>query len=129
MAAAHAQLVNALRNSSSDLEGRDFTVLASKALWLCYPYQVAICDSYAKRALYVVSKLEEGIAPITEGSDYHQFVQVWENLYTKHHDTIESLDMGAYPYRVRVFDRILWLIGQPYYTDRLPRDPKDVRAT
>ena len=123
MAAAHAELMDAIHRSSSDLERRDFTSLASKVLWLCYPHKASICDSYAMCALYVISKLEDGLAPIAEEPKYYQFVSVWKNLYTRYESTIESLDMGTYTYRVRVFDRILWLIGQPYYTDRLPKAP------
>ena len=73
-------------------------------------------DGWTRNALYVISKIENGINPIAEKTpEYEQFVHVWKQLYSKYKETIENLDIGTYPYRVRVFDRILWLIGRPSY--------------
>lgn len=73
-------------------------------------------DSYAQRALWVLAKLEIGIAAPTNGADYYQFVSVWAQFYERYLDTINGLDTNGYPYRVRVFDRILWMIGKDQYT-------------
>ena len=93
----------------------------SKALWLCYPNAVPIFDGYARDALYTISKLENGVSVLPEKRpEYEQFVHIWKQLYSKYQATIEDLDMGAYAYRVRVFDRILWLIGRPSYRINRP---------
>ncbi len=95
---------------------REFTSLTSKALWLCYPDKIPMFDSYAQRALWVLAKLEIGIAAPSSGADYYQFVSVWTQFYKKYLDTISGLDTDGYPYKVRVFDRILWMIGKDQYT-------------
>jgi hypothetical protein len=97
-------------------KNRDFKSLASKALWLCYPDDVPLFDSRTQCALCVFSKLEDGIAPrADDASEYRQFVHVWKAFYEKYKDTITSLEMHNYPYPVRVFDVILWIIGSPGY--------------
>ena len=119
LAAAHAELMKVVCQAYG--KRRDFTSLASKALWLCYPESVPMFDGWTRNALYVISKIENGINPIAEKTpDYEQFVHVWKQLYSKYKETIESLDIGTCPYpyrvyRVRVFDRILWLIGRSSY--------------
>jgi hypothetical protein len=96
---------------------REFTSLTSKALWLCYPDKVPMFDSHAQRALLVLAKLESGIvAPPAGASDYHQFVFVWTQFYEKYRDAISNSDIHGYLYRVRVFDRVLWMIGKDQYT-------------
>ena len=40
-------------------KARDFTSLASKALWLCYPESVPLFDSFARRALWVICKMDD----------------------------------------------------------------------
>jgi len=95
---------------------REFTSLTSKALWLCYPDKIPIFDSYTQRALWVLAKLEIGIAARPSGANYYQFVSVWTQFYERYLDTISGLDADGYQYRVRVFDRILWMIGKDQYT-------------
>jgi hypothetical protein len=114
LVATHAELMKVVCQAYG--KRRDFTSLASKALWLCYRESVPMFDSWTRNALYVISKIENGINPIAEKTpEYEQFVHVWKQLYSKYKETIENLDIGTYPYRVRVFDRILWLIGRPSY--------------
>ncbi len=114
LAAAHAELMKVVCKAYG--KRRDFTSLASKALWLCYPESVPMFDGWTRNALYVISKIENGINPIAEKTpEYEQFVHVWKQLYSKYEKTIENLNNGTYPYCVRVFDRILWLIGRPSY--------------
>lgn len=99
-------------------KNRDFTSLASKALWLRYPDDVPLFDSYARRALSVFSRLECGITPPNGGaSDYRQFIHVWKALYDNdlYREAIAAIEMHNYPYPVRVFDVILWIVGSPGY--------------
>jgi hypothetical protein len=63
-----------------------------------------------------LAKLEIGIAAPPSGPDYYQFVSAWEQFYERYAAKISNLDTDGYPYRVRVFDRILWLIGRDQYT-------------
>lgn len=95
---------------------RDVSSLASKALWLCYPENVPMLDRNARNALYVLSKLMDDFpqAP-AEATGYRAFVHVWLGLYNQYKTTIEPLEIAGYPYRVRVFDKILWLLGDPRY--------------
>jgi hypothetical protein len=95
---------------------RGFTSLASKALWLCYPQSVPIFDSFAQRALWIISKLEKDIVTLPETeSEYRRFVHIWKSLYDRYKSALEEIDLGDYPYRVRIFDKILWLIGERGY--------------
>lgn len=111
---AHAELMRAC--SKADGRDRDFTSLASKALWLCYPYDVPIFDSFAQRALWVIAKLEAGgMAGIAEGSEYHRFLHAWKILYDRYGAALCEIDTHGYPYRVRIFDKILWMIGTRDY--------------
>jgi hypothetical protein len=118
LAAAHGELndkVKAVCTRASGKE-RDFTSLASKALWLCYPDSVPIFDSFTQRALWVISKLEPDIIPVRGNEpEYRKFVHIWKALYERCADALNRIDVGNYPYRVRIFDKILWLIGEQHY--------------
>jgi hypothetical protein len=119
LSAAHEELMKAVCDAyidGSQNSQRAFTSLTSKALWLCYPDKVPMFDSYARCALLVLAKLEIGIAAPPNEDDYYQFVSVWLQFYTRYLDAISSLDTDGYPYRVRVFDNILWMIGKDQYT-------------
>src|SRR6266567_2337720 len=95
---------------------RDFTSLASKALWLCYRNDVPIFDSYSNRALSVLSKLERSITtPDERASQYRQFACVWNSFYERFQAIMDGIDTQGYPYPVRVFDVTLWMIGAPGY--------------
>jgi hypothetical protein len=109
---AHSELVRVCACGGE----RGFTSLASKALWLCYPRSVPIFDGFVQRALWMISKLEKDIVSLPEAkSDYGKFVHIWKALYDRYSGTLEAIDLGDYPYRVRIFDKILWLIGKPGY--------------
>jgi hypothetical protein len=63
--------------SHADGRSRDFTSLASKALWLSYPHDVPIFDSFVQRALWVIAKLEDGgMKGPTGGSEYRRFIHM-----------------------------------------------------
>jgi predicted small secreted protein len=111
---SHAGLMAAC--STAYGRGRDFTSLAYKALWLRYPDVVPMFDSFAQRALWVISKIEKDIAaPASEKSEYRKFAYAWRTLYGRYASTIAAVDARGYPYRVRIFDKILWIIGSPGY--------------
>lgn len=95
-----------------DKTPRDLTSLTSKALWCCYPDAIPMYDSNARRALGVLSRLM-GLDRPADGTPYTRFVSVWLNLYRRVERTIDDDRLGGYCYKVRVFDRILWIIGEP----------------
>jgi hypothetical protein len=93
---------------------REVTSLTSKALLCCYPYDVPIFDSYALRALQVISRLSR----MTTGenqSEYACFVDAWFQVYDEVEPVIELAGLDGYPYKVRVLDRLLWYLGQPNF--------------
>jgi predicted small secreted protein len=118
---AHADLMAAC--SGADGRGRDFTSLASKVLWLRYPEEVPLYDRFAQEALWMLSKLEPGLPPVPKSAlKYDAFVLIWKTLYDRYALSLGAIDNKGYPYRVRIFDRILWLIGEPVYGHfKLPR--------
>jgi len=104
-----------LHNRCKSIVARRLTSLTSKALWCCYPHSIPLFDSYARRSLWVISRLMGLDRPAGNDDDipYTRFVSVWLNLYRG--VSIDDDRLGGYPYKVRVFDRILWIIGQPDY--------------
>jgi hypothetical protein len=96
LVSAHLGLMAA--RSAADGRDRDFTSLASKALWLRYPAVVPMFDSFARRALWVISKIEKDIAPPAgEKSEYCKFAYTWRALYQRYGPTIAAIDMKRYP--------------------------------
>jgi hypothetical protein len=121
LAIAHEEILTICERANG--EKRDFTSLASKALWLCYPDAVPIFDSFTQHALWVISKLESDITTLAGNvSEYRKFIHVWKTLYDRYASAINAIELGRYPYRVRIFDKILWLIGEPLY-GRRPETP------
>jgi hypothetical protein len=113
----HAELMDICTRANG--ENRGFTSLASKALWLCYPERVPIFDAFAQRSLWVISKLEPDISPLPASDpEYRKFVHIWKVLCDRYARAINEIELGAYPYRVRIFDKILWLLGEPRYGRR-----------
>jgi hypothetical protein len=103
----------------SRAEGRErkFVSLASKVLWLRYPDTVPMFDSFAQRALWAINKFDpNGLQTFTQRDEYGQFVEVWQSLYVQHSIELAKLNTRGYPYQVRIFDKILWLVGQRSYT-------------
>ena len=96
---------------------RDFASFASKALWLRYPNEVALYDSFAQRALWMAAKIEPNL-PRTQGGEagYSSFALIWRSFYERYSSAIAEVPDRGYPYRVRIFDRILWIIGAPAYS-------------
>jgi len=77
---------------------REFTSLASKALWLRYPDTVPLFDSFARRALWVIGKIERDIAPPAhQKSEYGKFTYAWKILYERYASSMAGLDTKGYP--------------------------------
>lgn len=90
-------------------------ISSQEALWLCYPASVPLYDSFTQCALWVLSKLLD-IDPLPKAEpEYRQFVHMWKALYQRYESTLNEIPLGNYPYRVRIFDMVLWLVGQPRY--------------
>lgn len=102
---------------------RDVTSLLSKALWCFHPHSIPVFDSFAQRTLWIISRLEEIDRP-ESGNDklsrYRNFTTVWFTLYDQFE--VSNARLRGYPYKVRVFDKILWIVGQPDY-GRIPYQP------
>jgi hypothetical protein len=102
---------------------RRFTSLASKVLWLRFPDNVPIYDRYAVAALQVLAKLESGIAAhVYPGAgvdeEYSAFLHYWRGIYSRYEELLtEPLRRVAEPrpHKVKIFDRILWNLGNPTY--------------
>jgi hypothetical protein len=85
-------------------------------LWLCYPETVPIFDAHARNAIYFLSKIDPEIPRIDqEWRPYRKYVTVWLFLYEKYRNPIEEIHCAGCPYKVRVFDRVLWALGEPGY--------------
>ena len=89
---------------------RTLTSLASKALWCCYPDVVPIYDSQAVSALSVLSRLMEIDEPDDGKPLYRRYVEVWFACYSR--VTIPDAELGGFPHKVRVFDKVLWQLGR-----------------
>jgi hypothetical protein len=100
-----------------DGEPRNLVSLTSKALWCCYPFTIPLFDSYAQRSVWSISRLMCSDQPAGKNDDmpYNRFVTVWLDLYRRVESLIDDSLLSRYPYKVRVFDKILWIIGQPEY--------------
>ncbi len=94
---------------------RDMTSLASKALWCRFPCDVPLYDSFSQRTLWQFSRLRELQPPAVTGSEYERFARIWFELYRIAKPVISSSDLRDYPYKVQIFDKILWIIGKPDY--------------
>ena len=44
------------------------------------------------------------------------FAHAWKALYGRYEQTFATLDFKGYPYRVRIFNKVLWIIGTPAYS-------------
>jgi len=103
---------------------RDVTSLTSKALWCCYPSAIPLYDQYAQQSIWMISRLA-GIELKNEhkpGDRYGPYAEIWFAIYRALSPLIDASDLEGYPYRVRVFDKILWMIGEANYN----RDPRKV---
>jgi hypothetical protein len=96
---------------------RKVTSLTSKALWCCYPEDIPIFDDHAERALQVISRICH-IFPEPGQDKYKRFVDVWLQLYRRVEPVIDQADLKGFPYKIRVFDGLLWFLGKPEFDMR-----------
>lgn len=93
---------------------RSFVSLASKALWLRFPDQFPMYDRNAKNALMLLSKLDLNLPALNEEkSSYAEFVHAWRHFYDQ--TDFNHLIPVECPYKVRIFDRLLWILGDSTY--------------
>ena len=93
---------------------RGITSLTSKALWCCYPEDIPIFDANAVKALGVISRICR-LAPARDESqhrDYADFLDLWLQTYRQIEPAILPEDLSDCPYKIRVFDRLLWYLGK-----------------
>ncbi len=95
--------------------------LTSKALWLCYPHDAPIMDEYAERSLMVIARMMNFKIPEKE-TRYAHYVSLWFQAYKVVEPEIERLDLKAFHYKGRVFDKYLWWLGQSNYNDLIAKD-------
>ena len=113
---AHAQQDLMQRSQRAFGATRNFTSLASKALWLRFPTVVPMFDRNSRQTLTVLSKFDGvSIKPDLKLSEYHQFLIVWMSFFNRHQKVLQAIPLKGYPYLCRVFDQILWDIGSPNY--------------
>ena len=112
---------------SADGNVRREPSLASKLLWCKYPDLVPIYDSHARRAIMVLSKLRNGLHE-DNGTDYATFVRCWTVVYQDVEPLIAQLNRDRYPYHVRLFDKLLWILGKETYGPADPAPPFAVAA-
>jgi hypothetical protein len=106
----HGQVASGVSLAKSG-RPRSLPSLTSKVLWCFYPHAIPIYDSNALRALHVIARLMDWPAPTCD-SAYGRFVEVWFRAYRHVERTIPD---DAYRFKVRVLDRVLWIIGQPEF--------------
>lgn len=96
-------------------ERRAIESLTSKALWCCYPSSTPILDHYAENAVRMLCRLQ-GQKLTSNGQRYADFVDAWFNLYALVESSIPSDALSFFPYKVRLFDHMLWWLGQDNYS-------------
>lgn len=98
---------------------RDLISLTSKGLWCCYPNGVPIFDRLVQNVLWILYKLSQFPPKVSTANSgrYATFADVWFQIYNQVKPIIaEEAERIGYPYKLRVFDRMLWVIGQRNYT-------------
>ena len=102
-------LQHGLHLNDPNAKERAIDSLTSKTLWLCYPHVVPILDLNAERALRMLARIHAEYVP-KAGTRYETFIDAWTFFYSQIESVI-ALDQ-LYPYKIRVFDRLLWWLGQ-----------------
>ena len=75
-------------------------------------------DRLVQNALWILCKLSQlrPKASVASNGRYAVFADIWFHIYDQVEPIIaQEADRIDYPYKLRVFDRMLWLIGQPNY--------------
>lgn len=119
----------------SDVKSRKWISAASKLLWCFDPHNKVIYDSYVERVLVVLQPIEDvlkkidriGNMPAYKGQEsnvklaeyYFRYSQLVKALYTKYELILEEQierHQIAYPYKLRIFDKLLWMLGNKSWT-------------
>ncbi|NKF23189.1 hypothetical protein [Solimonas marina] len=109
---------------------RSWVSAASKLLWCLYPSTVVIYDAFVHRALAVMQCIDDelagfpriGASPSIDGEgdieaavghymNYHAMVRRLQTLHSKLLQDLRTRHCEAYPYDVRIIDKLLWMIG------------------
>jgi hypothetical protein len=109
---------------NKDNAQRDLTSFTSKALWCCYPSSVPIYDNFTQSSVWIISRLS-GVSLTMDHPPKHRyrpFASAWLAMYGQVASIINEADLQEYLYPVRVFDKVLWIVGEPNYN----RDPSKV---
>jgi hypothetical protein len=97
---------------------RKVTSLVSKAIWCCYPSDIPIYDNYAEHALQVICRLSNIKVSRTSNyrdGEYAHFLEAWFRVFKEIEPAIDPEILKVYPNKIRVFDSLLWYIGQPKF--------------
>lgn len=109
------RMCNSAVRPKKDNSPRSLVSLASKGLWCCYPDVVPLFDANAERALWSITRLLRSKRPADQVSQYEKFVSIWLDVFQEVQHVIDPTRLAGYPFKIRVFDRILWIIGEPAY--------------
>jgi len=116
-AASH---VNRLEEVCKLIENRSWRSLCTKSLWLKRPNSFIIYDSFAATALNVLTKLDASFQSNSTGLE--RYFESWLHFYEYFEALTEELSLERSDYRLRDFDKFLWLLGDP----KIPRAENSV---
>lgn len=78
-------------------------------------------DRFTQHSVWIISRLAD-LRPTVNYAPkdrYGAFADMWLAMYNNVLPLINDADLQGYPYKVRVFDKVLWIAGEPNYN----RDP------
>lgn len=88
---------------------RKWTSLSSKFLWLHFPENMPIYDSYARSALSLLCRMSENVQPKEERcyfEEWYRFFEIWNKVENDAPPT-------TLKYPMRIYDQFLWGLGKP----------------
>ena len=128
--ALYGTLLHALHNEVP----RSWVSATSKLLWCLYPNTIIIYDAFVHRALVVMQCIDDdlrgfpriGTAPPINAElaianavqHYMNYQCMVRRLLQIHALRLQDLGLqhnNAYPYDVRIMDKVLWMIGNPNF--------------
>ncbi len=130
LAATYRELFAALFST----ERRSWLSATSKLLWCIYPDQIVLYDSFVERTLIVMQGLDVELARFTRLGNppsvkvkadissavayYMNYQDMVRHLFAANVATLRQLRKQhneSYPHDIRIFDKLLWMIGNPNY--------------
>ena len=116
------------------IKQRSWLSATSKLLWCVSPNNIVIYDSFVSNSLTVIQSIEQtilikkriGIQPeLNSVSDisktasfymnYQDIVKIIFNNYNKQFFELKNKYSIAYPYDLRILDKLLWMMGNPKF--------------